>query len=297
MYVPNTFPYRTKLANICKLVIREGAMYYGRQLIFRNKYHIVKHFASFLFLSLLGSISLAQGGFGPQQTISYSADMVVQIFAADLDGDGDDDALSASQGDNKIAWYENLGSGSFGPIQVISTNAMWAQGVYAIDLDADGDNDVISASYNDDKIALYQNDGSGNFGAEIVLTNALNGAIHVIASDVDNDGDHDILGCGLFSNEIAYFENLGSGVFNTMIAVANPYAPVHVEAADVDLDGDQDLLCSSHLNVYLYENMGGSPPSFGPAVIIDAGYSGGSYTKVSVRASTSFLKFFMAVDL
>ena len=43
------------------------------------------------------------------------------VFATDLDGDGDADVLSASAGDDKIAWYENLGSGSFGPQQVITT--------------------------------------------------------------------------------------------------------------------------------------------------------------------------------
>ena len=30
------------------------------------------------------------------------------MFAADVDGDGDLDVLSASYDDDKIAWYENL---------------------------------------------------------------------------------------------------------------------------------------------------------------------------------------------
>ena len=34
-------------------------------------------------------------------------------FAADLDGDGDTDVLSASTSDDKIAWYENDGSENF----------------------------------------------------------------------------------------------------------------------------------------------------------------------------------------
>jgi len=50
------------------------------------------------------------GGFGPQQVITTSADDARSVYAADLDGDGDQDVLSASFEDDKIAWYENLGS-------------------------------------------------------------------------------------------------------------------------------------------------------------------------------------------
>ena len=47
------------------------------------------------------------------------------VYAADLDGDGDADVLSASRFDDKIAWYENTdGKGAFGNQQVIAiTNA------------------------------------------------------------------------------------------------------------------------------------------------------------------------------
>ena len=43
-----------------------------------------------------------------QQIISTNASGASSVFAADLDGDGDIDVLSASY-DNKIAWYENQG--------------------------------------------------------------------------------------------------------------------------------------------------------------------------------------------
>jgi hypothetical protein len=79
------------------------------------------------------------------------------VYATDLDGDGDADVLSASQADDKIAWYENLGGGNFGSQQVITTSADRAWSVYATDLDGDGDADVLSASFFDDKIAWYEN--------------------------------------------------------------------------------------------------------------------------------------------
>jgi hypothetical protein len=60
------------------------------------------------------------GSFAPTpQVISTAADGARSVFAADVDGDGDLDVLSASREDDKIAWYENTdGAGSFGAQQV-----------------------------------------------------------------------------------------------------------------------------------------------------------------------------------
>ncbi|NIR38780.1 MAG: VCBS repeat-containing protein, partial [Actinobacteria bacterium] len=53
------------------------------------------------------------GAFGTAQPVSLSATAVGSVSAVDFDGDGDTDVLSASAGDDKIAWYENtLGDGT-----------------------------------------------------------------------------------------------------------------------------------------------------------------------------------------
>ncbi len=58
----------------------------------------------------------SSGLFGGQNIISTAADAARSVYAADIDGDGDMDVLSASRIDDKIAWYQNNGSEVFAPI-------------------------------------------------------------------------------------------------------------------------------------------------------------------------------------
>ena len=134
-------------------------------------------------------------GFKPEQHVIVQSETngPTSVYAAELDGDGDLDVLSASSEDNKIAWYANDGTSHFGPQQVITTDANGASSVYAADLDGDGDLDVLSASSGDNKIAWYANDGKGQFGPQQVITTAADGANCVFAADLDGDGDLDVL--------------------------------------------------------------------------------------------------------
>ena len=74
-----------------------------------------------VYLTILIALSFisAQPTF-TDHTISTSAVGAYSVHAADVDGDGDMDVLSASGSDDKIAWYENDGSESFTE-HVIST--------------------------------------------------------------------------------------------------------------------------------------------------------------------------------
>ena len=159
----------------------------------------------------------ASGASDPSQVITTAADYVRSVHAADLDGDGDMDVLSASWDDDKIAWYENTdGLGSFGPQQVITTAADGARSVFAADLDGDGDMDVLSASRYDDKIAWYENtDGLGSFGPQQVIHTAANVAWSVYAADLDGDGDMDVLSASWDGGKIAWYENAGDNCPDT----------------------------------------------------------------------------------
>ena len=215
-----------------------------------------------------------QGAFGFQQAVTFAADGVRSVFAIDIDGDGDQDVLSASELDDKIAWYENRNDGPSGPPLVITTLADGASSVFAADLDGDGDPDVLSASFNDDKIAWYENtDGLGAFGPQLVITTLADGAESVFAADLDGDGDLDVLSASFNDDKIAWYENTdGLGAFGPqqILSLAADGAR-SVFASDLDGDGDQDVLSASSDDdkISWYENTDGLG-SFGPRAVITA---------------------------
>ena len=203
------------------------------------------------------------GTFGDQQVITTSTDGAFSVYACDIDGDGDQDVLSASRVDDKIAWYENTdGNGTYGEQQIITISADAATAIYACDIDGDGDQDVLSASSSDDKIAWYENtDGNGTFGEQQVITTSGSNALSVFACDVDGDGDLDVLSGCLTDNNIAWYENTdGNGTFGEQQVISNSIHSVSsVYACDLDSDGDQDVLLVSTSNnmIAWYENIDG----------------------------------------
>ncbi len=93
-----------------------------------------------LFALCFISVVLGQPSF-TARTVTTGANGARDVYAVDLDSDGDMDMISGSSIDNTIAWYENNGSQSFTKI-TISTAATAVISVYAVDLDLDGDMDV-----------------------------------------------------------------------------------------------------------------------------------------------------------
>ncbi|RLS36854.1 MAG: hypothetical protein DWH78_08310, partial [Planctomycetota bacterium] len=204
----------------------------------------------------IASPAVASGVFGSQNTVSTGADLAASVFAADVDGDGDMDMLSASYDDNKIAWYENNGSQVF-TAHSITTAANGANIVTAADVDGDGDLDVLSASGGDSKIAWYENNGSEVFTAHTITTAAIT-AQSVTAADVDGDGDLDVLSASSYDDKIAWYENNGSEAFTARTISTAAAGTTSVFAADVDGDGDLDVLSASFLDdkIAWYENNG-----------------------------------------
>tara|TARA_B100000809_G_scaffold176743_1_gene174193 strand:- start:7515 stop:8903 length:1389 start_codon:yes stop_codon:yes gene_type:complete len=237
----------------------------------------------FLIVFLNTGLCFAQ--FGEQQIITSGASGAHDVIAADLNGDGNKDVISASAGNSsKLAWYPNNGQGDFGPQQIVTEELSGIRKVFAADLDGDGDLDLLSQDGGFDIVVWFENlDGLGNFGAQNLITNNADGVSYVYAADIDNDGDMDVLSSSSFDSKIAWYENLdGLGDFGPQLIINGNANDVRsVFAADIDGDGDLDVLCpSSSIGIGYptwYENLDGLG-NFGPEIDITFDTLGGSFT-------------------
>ena len=231
------------------------------------------------------------GSFGPEQVVTTSASFGPRlstggqfVYSNDLDGDGDEDVLSASQSDGKIAWYENTdGLGTFGP-QMIIAEVPLATCVSTSDFDGDGDSDVLWSSWGwsvnaSAEISWHENlDGLGAFGPSRLITSSETAGITFSsASDLDGDGDVDVLSAGHNDGGVGikWFENTdGLGHFGPQrIILGSGDHATAVYAADLDGDRDKDLLVSmwDGDGVLWYENVDGLG-NFGPRRALADGY-------------------------
>ena len=144
-------------------------------------------------------------------------EQVRSFFAADMDGDGDMDIISVSNGG--INWYENVnGDGSSWNANQNITGSYYSpnfQSAYVADMDNDGDNDIVAANSGNgstgtwDKsggIGWYENDGEADpsFTRNNIIDYAY-GANNVVVADLNGDGDLDIV-----STWAGYNNNAGS---------------------------------------------------------------------------------------
>jgi hypothetical protein len=164
-----------------------------------------------------------------------------EIYAHDLDQDGDMDVLGASSDLNKVAWWRNDGGS---PItwteQTFSNSALLAKSVHVGDFDGNNVLDVVAASILDNRIRWWRNDG----GAPIQWTEftiaGFYGAHRVQAIDLDDDGDDDVLGAAYLGHEIAWWRNDGGDpVVWTKQSIGTNFTNACIAYA-IDLDGDND---------------------------------------------------------
>lgn len=188
------------------------------------------------------------GAFSNQGQVGNSPIVGQLLEAADLDGDGDLDLVTAGF-ELQLQWHEHVGNGGY-LTHDITAEHFRPNEMQIVDFDRDGDLDIVSLG-DATEYVWFENDGSQSF-TEHMIANADRGAHNLTVADVDGDGDLDILATEdrAFSSQslphrALWHENLGDGTYFTrQIATLDddPFAIKHLAAGDLDNDGDLDLV-------------------------------------------------------
>jgi hypothetical protein len=166
------------------------------------------------------------------------------ISGADLDKDGDMDAVVASSSDNRLSWFENTaGNGSAWSAHLIS-NLQAPFSVHTADMDHDGDADVVAGFQDDNTIAWFENNGAWT---RHLISDSAPDARYFTIADMDEDGDQDILAVAPFDAQASYYENsAGNGLsWATHVISTTLSVPSDIIPEDIDQDGDLDVVTVS----------------------------------------------------
>jgi hypothetical protein len=214
------------------------------------------------------------GNFGPQIIVETGFDYPIAARAIDIDGDGDNDILTAdSYGDNDVIWFKNTnGLGNFVQQQALTTDIRNPQDAIAADIDGDGDLDIVVSSRKLEgfRVIWFENtNGLGNFDPTPNLIDMPFGynPTKLLATDFDNDNDLDIVVGNDHNIGVVWYKNNGNGTFGNKLSIDDEIENItSLFASDLDNDGDADLLLSSGTGdrVAWHKNTNGQG-NFGPA--------------------------------
>jgi hypothetical protein len=141
-----------------------------------------------------------KGEFQHYQTLSET-EGVITLDVADIDQDGDVDALAASITSDQAIIFWNEGTQT--SLQTVAKGS----GMYGValgDIDKNGRLDVVAASYWDEKLEFSLQSTKREFTATKMLNQFANGVSAVDIADIDEDGKLDVAS-GVFNDQMFYW--------------------------------------------------------------------------------------------
>jgi hypothetical protein len=184
-----------------------------------------------------------------------TANFLVSVATADMDGDGDQDLVSANRGTLNLTVYFQSSPGSFTSPALTLGGMVSPFSVSVADLDGDGDQDVVSANPFGNSLTAFFQRSLGDFDPEplslVVPGPVGSGPFFVTTTDLDLDDDQDIISANRDSDNLTlFFQNCAqiqsfASIPLTLGDALITLGPVSVATSDFDGDGDQDLLSAN----------------------------------------------------
>lgn len=179
-----------------------------------------------------------------------AADLPYYLVCEDLDGDGDQDAVTVDILQRSIVFMEGLGDGTLlraGEVHLAETADEIPSYVLVRDFDGDGLPDVLSSVYASGELQLIRNAGTLPFPQPSAVDRYPVGnlPLGIDAALVDDDEYLDVLVANSADNTIQLLRGGPDGTFFPDEPIALPYDPTAVALEDLNGDGFVDAMCST----------------------------------------------------
>lgn len=160
------------------------------------------------------------------------------VVAADVNGDGKPDLISANETDNTVTVLTNVGNGGFAVHATLPVGSR-PRGLVATDVNGDLALDLVCVNAGGNSLTVLTNQGGG-FGFHATLPVG-NEPLFVAAADVNGDGKPDLISANKDDDSLTVLTNHGGGFgFNVTLPVG--HFPNAVSAADFNRDARVDLV-------------------------------------------------------
>ena len=200
----------------------------------------------------------------------------VSVIAADVNGDGKPDLVTANAGDGTVSVLVNNGDGSFAP-PVSYAAGSDPVAVAVGDLNGDGFPDLAVADSAGNSVQVLLNNGDGTLASPVAIADGT-GPVAVVLADVNGDGHLDIVVADGGDSKVAVLTGAGDGTFATPVFYDTGSNPGWVAAHDLSGDGRLDLVTANYSDgsVSVFANTVGG--NFVPTLQVFPAY--GSYDTV-----------------
>ena len=190
------------------------------------------------------------------------------VVAADLNGDGKPDLVTADYGNGTVSVLLGNGDGTFQASPDYLAQHTFAVGpqpfsVVVADLNGDGKLDLVTANriLGGTTASVLQGNGDGTFQPQHTLTVGSQ-PTGVTVADVNGDGKPDLVTANFGDNTVSVLLGNGNGSFQRQQTFKVGDAPIAVAVVDVNGDGKPDLVTANQFGNTVSVLLGNGDGSF-----------------------------------
>jgi len=205
------------------------------------------------------------------------------LAAADLDGDGDLDMLSANSASRNAAIFFQVSPRLFLPAPTTLEGIDRPAAALALDLDGDALLDLATANTGSSDLAVFLQRSSGVFDSRTLLGDPeiTRSPVALVAGDIDGNSLPDLISANSAGNDLTIFWQETPGTFSPdprVLADSRLQVPFVVRIGDVNLDGHLDVVAGYRgdlgdgRGIGIFIRDGTSPRSLLDPLILEDGF-------------------------